>query len=283
MNPSHSRHEPPYLGPCANCGAEFEGHYCPMCGQEAHIEVPGAAEFLHEFLHHYVALGGAMGATLRILFSKPGQLTVDYLRGVRQRYVRPLRLYLSFSVVFFILQALFGAHDAATVGLGAEGNKEIDVVVMELRQSGPWGHAAGEAIRALGDLASDPQRQERVNALVKRYTPHAMFVLLPAFAALLGLAYRSRRIRYGAHLVFALHFHAVLFAALALDLLPLPRVLSTLIYAGLVAHLGLACLKVYGGRASAMAARLTLLLGSYLAVCGLVLVTGVVAAVFFAQ
>ena len=46
----------------------------------------------------------------------------------------------------------------------------------------------------------------------------AMFVLLPAFALWLKLAYRNRRLRYTEHLVFALHVHAFWFIALLFTL-----------------------------------------------------------------
>jgi hypothetical protein len=58
-------------------------------------------QFVHELMDQYVAVEGKLGRTLRVLISRPGQLTLDYIEGRRQRYVRPLKLYVSISVVFF--------------------------------------------------------------------------------------------------------------------------------------------------------------------------------------
>jgi hypothetical protein len=44
--------------------------------------------------------------------------------------------------------------------------------------------------------------------------PRMLFVLLPAFAGIVGLFYRGRK--YPEHLYFAIHLHAYIFAALAL-------------------------------------------------------------------
>ena len=62
------------------------------------------------------------------------------------------------------------------------------------------------------------QKLEQIVAGTLRYGPYAMFVLLPAFAALLKLLYLGPRRRhpsrprlYGEHLVFAAHNHAFLF------------------------------------------------------------------------
>jgi uncharacterized protein DUF3667 len=93
-------------GVCADCGAPATGNYCAHCGQETKIETPTIRHFLHELADQYVAVEGKLGRTLRVLFSQPGQLTVDYVEGRRQRYVRPLKLYLSVSVVFFGLMGL---------------------------------------------------------------------------------------------------------------------------------------------------------------------------------
>lgn len=46
-------------------------------------------------------------ATLKPLFLKPGQLTVDYVNGRIARYIRPFRLYLVSSVIFFVLLSFF--------------------------------------------------------------------------------------------------------------------------------------------------------------------------------
>ncbi|GAC1628302.1 MAG: hypothetical protein NVS9B10_18060 [Nevskia sp.] len=96
----------PVAAQCADCAAPVSGKYCAACGQETRIETPTVKHFLQEFADQYVALEGKLGRTLRVLILKPGQLTLDYVEGRRQRYVRPLKLYLTISVVFFTLLGL---------------------------------------------------------------------------------------------------------------------------------------------------------------------------------
>src|SRR5450830_879436 len=96
---------------CANCETPLSGHYCSHCGQEAVLHHASTREFLHEFVGHYVALEGKLwGSLVRLLF-RPGLLTNEYIRGRRVRFVQPLRLYLSFSLLFFALLKI-GGHDA---------------------------------------------------------------------------------------------------------------------------------------------------------------------------
>jgi hypothetical protein len=91
---------------CLNCGAAVEAHFCAHCGQETAAHVPSAREFLHEFVGHYVALEGKLWKTLALLLFRPGRLTRDYIEGKRARYVLPLRVYLTMSLVFFAVVKL---------------------------------------------------------------------------------------------------------------------------------------------------------------------------------
>jgi hypothetical protein len=91
------------------------GNYCSNCGQSTDIHVPRLSEFLHEFISHHIAFEGALVASVKRLLISPGGLTLDYYAGRRARYVAPLRLYLTFNVIFFLAVQIFqlfgGAED----------------------------------------------------------------------------------------------------------------------------------------------------------------------------
>lgn len=92
----------PVEGPfCRDCGARADINFCPVCSQETRIEMPTVGHFVAEFAEQTLALQGQLWRTLYSLLFKPGQLTLDYVAGRRQRYVRPLRLYLAISISFF--------------------------------------------------------------------------------------------------------------------------------------------------------------------------------------
>lgn len=96
-------------GHCANCSHPAPQNFCPACGQKTHIETPSLFEFIHEYLHHYVALEGTLTRTVWMLLSRPGRLTTEYMAGRRQRYIKPLQLYLTISFIFFVLLSLLGS------------------------------------------------------------------------------------------------------------------------------------------------------------------------------
>jgi hypothetical protein len=95
---------------CLNCSAAVSGHFCHECGQETVVHVASTREFMHEFIGHYVALEGKLWKSLGLLLFRPGRLTLEYIKGRRVRYVQPLRLYLTFSLIFFAVMK-YGGHD----------------------------------------------------------------------------------------------------------------------------------------------------------------------------
>ncbi|MEN9868640.1 MAG: hypothetical protein RL748_4230 [Pseudomonadota bacterium] len=92
--------------PCRNCGTHYNGKFCPECGQEADTGAPTAVGFIYEFLTRNVLEKGKLPRTLWHLLRYPGGLTVDFLEGRRARYIRPVRLYLILSILYFLLLPL---------------------------------------------------------------------------------------------------------------------------------------------------------------------------------
>ena len=91
---------------CPNCGSTFtlpRPNYCPDCGQESRLKPPTLMEFGKQFGGNYVSMEGALWRTLALLMLRPGRLTTAYLAGRRRRYVLPLRLFLTISVLVLML------------------------------------------------------------------------------------------------------------------------------------------------------------------------------------
>ena len=208
----------PAVSACRNCGAPAGGKFCPECGQETAPHPPTAREFLHEFVGHYIALEGALWRTLKKL-AVPGALTREYFAGRKRSYVLPLRLYLTASIVFFLVVKVFiptadvNVHIVRPGNLGTSGNvsmggnvtfvdcKPNDVFCSKIRQ---------HLIDRFGSMTGPKVAQYLMDRLVALF-PYAMFVLVPVFAFFTRAIYWNRPYNYGEHLVFALHYHAAVF------------------------------------------------------------------------
>lgn len=265
---------------CRNCGTAVNANYCPNCGQETVLHVPSAGEFLHEFVGHYVALEGKLWKSLGYLLFRPGRLTREYLDGRRVRYVLPLRLYLTFSIIFFAVFK-FGVHNVGvgSVEPGPGDGKPAAVAeaefvppaVRELEEAEKQERSKNALVRidakdreVSGILvdAAPKQFQDKLKRLkdmpadeVTRlgtaaffsYAPYAVFALMPVFALYLKLLYLGTGRRYGEHLLFALHTNAFAFLILSLLLLIPYPVVNGLLTLWLVFYLPTAMRKVYGG------------------------------------
>jgi hypothetical protein len=207
---------------CRNCGATTSGNFCHMCGQENRLHAPSFREFMHEFIGHYVALEGRLWGTITRLLFRPGLLTTEYLAGRRKRYVEPLRLYLSLSIIFFAVLK-FSEADVVTVDPRAatvvaevkrnqEGHPPIvnDELEQALQRKAPGIHAAIDRFEQMDDRSKSAVMQ----AGFYKYAPYAIFLLMPVFALWLKLLYLGTGKRYGEHMLFALHTNAFAFVML---------------------------------------------------------------------
>ena len=91
---------------CANCGEPVVGAYCAACGQRDEPLRQPVHRFLARSVTEFCGVDGRVWGTLRELLFRPGALTVAYVEGRRRRYLRPLRVYLTSTLLFFVLLAL---------------------------------------------------------------------------------------------------------------------------------------------------------------------------------
>jgi uncharacterized protein DUF3667 len=142
---------------CANCGALLQGKYCSQCGQKIASVNRTLGEFLHELLHEIAHVDGKIVTTLRLLITKPGFLSLEYLEGRRARYVALIRLYLLLSVACFAITAI-----APDTGF----RLSCTTCPAEIRA----------------------EREREMGEALPHCAPRAMFVLVPVFAGLVAPA-----------------------------------------------------------------------------------------------
>lgn len=94
---------PTPAGVCSNCETKLSGPVCHSCGQTADNYHRPVWELIMEVLDGLFGIEGRLWRTIPPLMLRPGWLTKRYLSGVRARYVLPFRLYLTASVLFFLL------------------------------------------------------------------------------------------------------------------------------------------------------------------------------------
>lgn len=90
---------------CRNCGTPLSGRFCAECGQRHHKAVATLRESFDDFAGSHFGFDTKFIHSIVPLLFRPGFLTKEYCLGHQERYVKPFRLYLFSSIVFFFLAA----------------------------------------------------------------------------------------------------------------------------------------------------------------------------------
>lgn len=92
---------------CKNCQNKFTGKYCNECGEKVYTEHDRTAiHFFEEGFHFLTHFEGKFFTTIKTIFTKPGQVSLDYTYGVRKKYFKLLSLFM-LMVVLYLLFPLF--------------------------------------------------------------------------------------------------------------------------------------------------------------------------------
>lgn len=106
---------------CTNCGKELpqQENFCPECGQENDNKRLTFGNLMFELIQGFMSVDSRLTQSLPALLFRPGLLSKEYLRGRRQRYLDPIRMFITITVLYFLI-ASFGSEDP---------KKEIDKLV----------------------------------------------------------------------------------------------------------------------------------------------------------
>ena len=91
---------------CLNCGTEFEGKFCPECGQSADTGRFTMRFIFENLIAAFTSKDGGIWFTLKNLFSRPGAMVVELLNGKRRSYFSPFPM-LFFALTVYILLFTF--------------------------------------------------------------------------------------------------------------------------------------------------------------------------------
>jgi hypothetical protein len=193
---------------CRNCGAALNGPYCSQCGQRDIDYHQSIGTVFRDFLDSFLAFDGKVIQTLKLLLSRPGELTLRFLRGQQIRFLNPIRLYVSVSLVFFLVLH-FAKPDAAVVVLkGDIPPRQHESASSNQREFLDDQQFDAKMVSKYGSL------QEFGSHFEAEFVERLQWMILlcvPIYAGLLKLVYFRNPRPYLAHLVFAFHQHSAFF------------------------------------------------------------------------
>jgi hypothetical protein len=216
---------------CLNCDAPLYGAFCSNCGQRAAPPHPTVREIAGDAFSELSGWDGKLADTFRTLLKRPGELTRQWIDGKRVSFILPLRLYLTSSLLYFIVTAgapnlrpdgrldtgAFNVSLTDRNGAPSQVSREMNKAIASKRAlTGP------ERDSALAEIAQAPKILQPMmrraiddpaafGTEIRRAMPNVFLALVPVLAVILSLFFRRRN--YPEHLYFAIHLASFIFIA----------------------------------------------------------------------
>ena len=95
---------------CLNCGTEFEGNFCPECGQSADTGRFTWRFIIENLQSAVLGKDGGIWFTIKNLLTRPGAMIVEILNGKRKSYFSPFPMLFLALTVYILLFSITGSH-----------------------------------------------------------------------------------------------------------------------------------------------------------------------------
>ena len=210
------------VGRCVTCGAPLSGPYCARCGERViEPEALTLRHFLvHTVAHELLGVDGTLWRTLRLLFVRPGRLSLEYAAGRRRPYLNPFRLLLIAIVAYTVMTASgfgvtlnFGPVTVSMAPPSIRRSRPVEDVIQEVDR---YGLLRRQMAAKPQELAGEDAR-DRFNDRLAAFVQPASFTNVILLAAVLHLAFRRQRRRFLEHAAFSMHvFSFVLLSSVLL-------------------------------------------------------------------
>jgi hypothetical protein len=177
---------------CPSCGATGQAEFCGACGERRlRPEHFSMRHFIREVWEEVFDLDSRALRSVRLLFTQPGFLTLEALRGRRRPYVGALKMYLAVFAAITLLSPMLTAQTE-------QREQKADAFTAQFSR-------LVHAIAVHGGRSDADAREAFTSAAVQHEGWLAILIPL-LFAGFLFALFRRRRRWFGEHLMFAIHF-----------------------------------------------------------------------------
>jgi len=162
---------------CKNCGNNYEGNFCPSCGQryiDKRFTLKDSIAWL--FASVFNLERGFLPTTIQLI-TKPGVTIRNYLSGITIPYAHPFRFVFIWSTVSAILTVYLGIFDESTAAITQTTSE---------------------------DLNYSAQQQEfmaRYNEFIKNYLAFVTMGMIPITSFFTYLLFKKKGFNYAENLV----------------------------------------------------------------------------------
>jgi len=158
---------------CKNCAHEFEGKFCPQCGQKAKTKRITTKQVYSEVRQRIFHYEQGFWYTTRELLLRPGHTIREYLEGKRVRHIKPLKFMFWAAAISFLIFHFIGLDQDMMQKMG------------EQQSSNPIGQ----------------KLSVKIFKLLSDHPAIMLFLMVPLIACFSWLLFRRSRYNYAEHFV----------------------------------------------------------------------------------
>lgn len=178
---------------CKSCGNSFNGRFCNICGEKIYSEKDKSiGHILHEGLHFFTHFDNKFFKTIKVIFARPGLLSITYCNGIRSKYYKPFSLFFIGVVLYLLFPFLPGLNmsfEANMINVQAQGFTFISQLV---------DHKLSSHNITIEELAS------RYNAKSPAFAKILLLIIPPLTAIALKLLFFRRKKYFFDHLILGI-------------------------------------------------------------------------------
>lgn len=200
---------------CLNCENEMNDHFifCPNCGQKNTKLSLKFKDLLSEFISSNFNLDSKIFKTVKTLITSPAKLTTEFLKGKRNTYMHPIRLFLLTNLLYFAIVSLNSEFQEGALEIKNDRQIENNIseqtnldLTIDNKNISENEKIIIEKIKLLNSKSG----RKLFLKSIQKYLSAGMFFLVP-ITALIFLLLFFKGTYYIQHLIFTIHLQSLVF------------------------------------------------------------------------
>jgi hypothetical protein len=187
---------------CVSCGTELVGNYCHQCGEKQLVPSRdfSVIKFIEQAIDGITHFDSKFLKSMLLLFTKPGFLTLEFIRGKRSPYTKPVQLFIIADILFYFIFPVASSFFASVSDMKAGYNPAFSTAnIFRCNVDNYLIQKARVKNLSVQQLTIETEKEASHKSKVY------LFLILPFWGAIIYLLFRHSISYYVPHLIFAVH------------------------------------------------------------------------------